>query len=253
MAKTISASIKQALTDRRFLVAVLVVIVLLGLSSVQTLIEALRISEVLETNFHHRVIMDALSSDAMTMALPIVVALPFTTSVVDDLKSGFIKEYLPRTSSDAYIAGRTIACVISGGTALCLGVCFAYFVAALALLPIEAAADGIWLIDVLSELWGKLMLCFVSGGFWSMVGMLLATLTGSRYMAYASPFILYYVLIILYERYFDNLYVFYPKEWINPSELWTFGNIGVIVLVSELTVIAVLCFWRTAQRRLAQI
>ncbi len=253
MVKTISASVRQALTGRSFLLAVAAVIVLLLLSSVQDLMKALRETGLLEANLHHKSIMESLRSETMIMALPIMAALPFTASVVNDFKSGFIKEYLPRTSANAYIAGKTIACIFSGGAVLIIGACLAYFLAALVLTPMEAAAEGIKLTDTLSELFSQLLLCGVSGGFWSIIGMLLATITSSRYMAYSSPFILYYVHIILYERYFDNLYVFYPKEWINPSEMWVFGNISVIVFVFELTIIAVLCFWNVVKRRLAQI
>ena len=39
--------------------------------------------------------LNALTSDAMTLALPIIAALPFTSSFIDDIKSGFVKEYLP--------------------------------------------------------------------------------------------------------------------------------------------------------------
>ena len=81
--------------------------------------------------------------------------------------------------------------------------------------------------------------------------MLFATLTMSRYMAYASPFVIYYVLIILYERYFDFLYIFYPKEWLNPSPLWEYGNAGVLLVVGELTLIAGVLAARAGRRRIA--
>ena len=37
------------------------------------------------------------------------------------------------------------------------------------------------------ELMGKVLLFFCSGAFWSLVGLTFATLTSSKYMAYASP------------------------------------------------------------------
>ena len=75
----------------------------------------------------------------------------------------------------------------------------------------------------------------------------------SKYMAYASPFILYYVLIILNERYFENLYVLYPKEWLFPSDAWVMGGFGVILLLVELTAIVSLAFAITAKRRLSNV
>ena len=94
---------------------------------------------------------------------------------------------------------------------------------------------------------------FLSGALWSLCGLTLATMTCSKYMAYASPFIIYYVLIILYERYFDQFYVFYPKEWINPSSKWILGDWGVIMLLLGLMVAIGATFYYTVKRRISQL
>jgi hypothetical protein len=94
---------------------------------------------------------------------------------------------------------------------------------------------------------------FLSGAFWSLLGFTFAAFTMSKYMAYASPFIMYYVLIILHERYFGELYVFYPKEWLFPTEGWMLGNFGVILLLAELTAVVCLAFTIIAKRRLGNV
>ena len=165
-----------------------------------------------------------------------------------------VKAYLPRTTTNGYIFGKLSACVLSGGVVLALGILAAYGISALLFTPMEAVpAEGAEAPAYFAELMGKVLLFFCSGAFWSLVGLLFATLTGSKYMAYASPFVIYYVLIILYERYFDTLYVLYPKEWLMPSNRWYFGNLSVAVWVGELIVIASLCFYPAAKRRLKQI
>lgn len=213
--------------------------------------DAFSSEKLLMGGFHHSFVMDALSSDGMMLALPILSALPFTSSMVDDVKCGFIKEYLPRTTVTGYIIGKVVACILSGGLVFVVGILAAYGISALIFTPLEAA--GAEVASNMEALLGKILLFFVSGGFWAMVGMLFATLTESKYMAYASPFVFCYVMIILYERYFDTLYVFYPKEWITPSERWIFGNASVILFLSELIVITALCFAIAARRRLSQI
>lgn len=45
----------------------------------------------------------------------------------------------------------------------------------------------------------------------SLIGMLFSVLTASRYMAYASPFVLEYTLIILHERYLKKA-VYHKSE-----------------------------------------
>ena len=147
-----------------------------------------------------------------------------------------------------------MACAVSGGLVLTLGIFIAYGFAALLFLPMEAFPQS----DAeIPNYFGRLMetalMFFASGAFWSLVGLTFATLTNSKYMAYASPFVLFYVLIILYERYFDKLFVLYPREWLNPSSRWMFGRVGVAVLLIEFSVLMALAFAYAAKRRLGRI
>lgn len=253
--RTIRSNIHQALTGRGFPVAVLGAALVLLLSSIERIIAGFRAPDLLSFGYHNDLIEQALAGDAMTLALPILAALPYTASLVEDIKSGFYKAYLPRTTIVDYLAGKVLACALAGGLALLAGVALAWGVCALMFLPKElppASVDALGnSLRYVSPIWGKLLLAFASGGFWAVLGMLFATLTMSRYMAYASPFVIYYVLIILYERYFDFLYIFYPKEWLNPSPLWEYGNAGVLLVVGELTLIAGVLAARAGRRHIA--
>lgn len=254
MTKAIPGAIRQAVSGKGMYIGILSATVVLLLSTVQDVLLAFRSEELLQNGFHHTCIMNALASDAMTLTLPIIAALPFTSSFIDDIKSGFVKEYLPRTTKSGYLLGKIFGSLVSGGLAVSLGVLLGYLVAALVFSPMEAALEpGAAARPYFEELMGKALLFFCSGAFWSLVGLTLATLTNSKYMAYASPFVLYYVLIILYERYFDTLYVLYPKEWTNPSAFWMWGNAGVVLLLLELSIISGLLFFHAAKRRLEQI
>lgn len=254
MTKAISGAIRQAVSGKGMYIGILSATVVLLLSTVQDVLLAFRSEELLQNGFHHTCVMNALASDAMTLTLPIIAALPFTSSFIDDIKSGFVKEYLPRTTKSGYLLGKIFGSLVSGGLSVSLGVLLGYLVAALVFSPMEAALEpGAAARPYFEELMGKALLFFCSGAFWSLVGLTLATLTNSKYMAYASPFVLYYVLIILYERYFDTLYVLYPKEWTNPSAFWMWGNAGVVLLLLELSIISGLLFFHAAKRRLEQI
>ena len=61
----------------------------------------------LSPGYHSDLIMGALSSEAMALALPILAALPYTASFIDDVKSGFIKEYLPRITEPFYMVDKS--------------------------------------------------------------------------------------------------------------------------------------------------
>ena len=54
-------------------------------------------------------------------------------------------------------------------------------------------------------------------------------------MAYASPFVFYYVLIILHDRYLKDIYILNPREWISPTDtLWVWGIWGSVLWMAEL-------------------
>lgn len=252
--RSILSNLRQVLLSRGFLTAMLGTVGIVILSSLDGITTAFRSKNLQEYGLHAELLLNALSSETMILALPILCSLPYTTSFVDDIKSGFIKEYLPRTTIRHYLANKICVCGLSGGLSLSLGILIAYSILVLLFTPIEAEpirnADAPVYIALIMC---KVILFFGSGSFWAIVGMLFATLTKSKYMAYASPFVTYYILIILYERYIDSLYILYPKEWILPSDVWVFDSWGVVILILELTAIVSLFFCIAAKRRLQSI
>ena len=142
MKKALRASLRQAILSRGFVIAVACTALVLFLSSVQDILTGFRSEQLLSPGFHSDLIMSALSSEAMALVLPILCALPYTASFLDDVKSGFIKEYLPRTTVARYIAGKAVACAVSGGLVLALGIFLAYGFAALTFLPMEAVPQS---------------------------------------------------------------------------------------------------------------
>jgi len=254
MKRAIFAGLRQAIFSRGFIISAAGTALILLLSSVQGILAGFRSAELLSPGFHSDLVMSALSSEAMALTLPILCALPYTASFIDDVKSGFIKEYLPRTTVSRYIAGKAAGCAVSGGLTLSLGIFITYGFAALMFLPMEAYPKaGETVPNYFGNLMETALMFFASGAFWSLTGMTFAALTDSKYMAYASPFVLFYLLIILYERYFDKLFVLYPREWLNPSSRWVFGKIGVAVLLIEFSLLMALAFAYAAKRRLERI
>lgn len=206
-------------------------------------------------NYHTQLAISAMSSESMALALPIMAGGPYTTAYVDDTKSGYIKAYLPRIGVDRYVTCKALSCALSGGLSILLGAVISHIILALLLLPMEAAptvVSGVDKVKSISPIWCKFALLFASGCFWSMVGLMLASVTKSRYMAYIGPFVVCYMLIILYERYFDFLYVLYPREWLNPSDKWVLGAWGVAILLIVLTGVLGCIFAYWARRQLVQ-
>lgn len=265
--KIIKSDIKRALTSWGFWAgsAGMIIAILIGASEAIVPVIQKGIGEGLPEGFHAQTLLTALSSDIMLLSVPILCALPFTSAFVDDYKSGFIKQYLPRSGRGSYIKGKLVATGISGGLTLFLGIMFMYFVFALVFMPMElvprpvdaAVASksmetaGMQQPGYFAQILLKAFVFFLSGAFWSLTGALMSCITMSKYMAYASPFIIFYILVILNERYIKELYVLNPKDWLSPNALWPGEAWGVILILIELIFIVSLVFSLHVSRRLS--
>ena len=82
MKRAICAGLRQAILSRAFLISTLGAALIPLLSSVQGILAGFRSAELLSPGFHSDLIMGALSSEAMALALPILAALPYTAAPI---------------------------------------------------------------------------------------------------------------------------------------------------------------------------
>ena len=250
MKNAISGSFRQAANIWMFLVPILTAAVIM-MNFVDPVIRIYRENGFFMDNFHVELLTDGFQSDALISFVPILAALPFGGCFVDDLKSKFARFFLIRSSYRTYIVSRIIVGFLVGGLAILSGALIAWGTTAAVLIPIEREIKGMEpaAIDGLVEI---CFLLFVNGGFWSVVGMAMSTLMESKYISYATPFVLYYLLVILYERYFSDLFITYPKTWTDPA-VWPFGCWGAAIFLLEMTLIFAFLFAYRAGRRLQQL
>lgn len=225
-------------------------IVVIALNFVDPVIRAFQ-ENLFVAGFHIDLLLKSFRSDAFSSFLPILAVLPFSGRFVDDLKSKFVRFFLIRSSYRTYILSRIIVGFLAGGLAILSGALIAWGTTAAVLIPIEREIEGMEpaAIDGLVEI---CFLLFVNGGFWSVVGMAMSTLMESKYISYATPFVFYYLLVILYERYFSDLFIIYPKIWTDPTA-WPFGCWGAAIFLLEMTLIFAFLFAYRAGRRLQQL
>ena len=145
-----------------------------------------------------------ISSDQSLLLLPLFVPLAASGNAQTELKSRFCLFLAERSGKKEYLLGKVSGAAISGG----LMTLFSYI----------------------------LTLCIVSiacmnGALWSLVGSAAAVLTKNSYLAYASPFILYYVMTMFQERYYENLYFLSPKQWAFPSYYGTAFCVFVLLFL----------------------
>ena len=168
---TISSDIRRALAGRSFIIGMAAMVLVIALSSLESIIDAARSMVPLQNGFHAQMITTALQSGWVTLAIPIICALPFTTAFVDDVKSGFIKQYLHRSGTGQYIKSKIIACGLSGGLVLFAGIIIAYALSALVFTPMELALGEMETAQpYFAQLLTASFTLFFSGAFWSLVG-----------------------------------------------------------------------------------
>ena len=251
MSVSIFAAIKQAMSTKIFLIAVLGMAGVVIISAFNDIIYAARAEELLPAGSCAEMMIRAMSGNAVLLALPLIAALPYTTSFTDDIKSGFVKFYLIRTTKAGYIASKCTAAAIAGGTVVAFGIMIAFCAAAFIFLPNEATNTAA--AETFKTAAEKIFLFFLSGAFWSCTGMTFACITNSRYMAYASPFVIYYMLVILCERYFSNIFIIYPKAWTSPEITEGLDQAGAVGIIIVLTIMMALIFALNAKKRISQI
>lgn len=223
----------------------------IAFASLETLIKIYRDPQLQQSGFHINLLISSVTSEVFAPFLAIVAVLPFAGNYIDDLKSKIIRFLMLRTSYSNYLLSRIISCFLLGGAVILIGVLASCTLYTLLFLPIEKVAPNG--ADQVPELIGHCVLLFLNGGFWAVLGMTMSTVMESKYIAYASPFVVYYLLVMLCERYFPKAYLIYPREWLNPSEKWPMGTWGVTIFLLELTALLGLIFYHRGKRRLEQL
>jgi hypothetical protein len=137
--RTTSSDLRRAFTGRGFITGVVGMVIVIVLSMLEDIINVARSIEPLQYGFNADFIKKALSSEWVTLALPILCALPFTAAFIDDMKSGFIKQYLHRAGYKPYIMSKLVSCGLSGGCVLFLGILISYALSYLVFTPMELA------------------------------------------------------------------------------------------------------------------
>lgn len=232
--------IKRALSSWGFITGIAGTVITIVISAAGQIISLMvnGVGQGLYHGFHDQIFIDALYSDVVLLFVPILCALPYTSAFVDDYKSGYTKFYLPRSGIMPYLKGKVTATAISGGLVLFIGIMTTYIVSVLVFTPMEIVPQEDMLMrSMFPYILGSACIYFLFGSLWSLIGALLASITMSRYIAYASPFILYYVLVILNERYIKNLYVLNPQIWLTEGSMWPGGNWGLALFLIELIIV----------------
>lgn len=173
-------------------------------------------------------------SELYRIGFPVLASLPYTTAWLSELKGGFLKFSLVRSGTNPYICGKIFTCALSGGLVELLPALIYRL-----LCPDEASAINLWLV-------------FFAAVFWAVVAGALSAFSKSPYIAYGGSFVIYYILVILHERYFPGLYCLYPYEWIAPKHIWLFDWQGIVLLLAGLICLMLMLYYEILRRCIAR-
>lgn len=247
--KTLRPQLWRGLS-RWFYFAIMAAIGLTCISMIQPVLHTLQQGRPFQQGYHEELFTTALSSDFLSAFLPVLAAIPLSAGYLEDIKSKFARFFVIRGGYAWYLVSIFLACFIVGGTVILMGTLCAYGLTSLVFLPLERIAENP--PDLAAQIGQQFFLLFLNGGLWAVLGMTMSTIMESKYIAYASPFIVYYLLVILYERYFPNAWLLYPKNWLEP-EIWPYGVGSAALFLLELTFLCGLVFYIRGKRRLEQL
>lgn len=234
----------RAFGSRGFLAAAAGILLTAALGVWRSALDALTDQTTQAPGFAMEMIGQALDSKYLLLAAPILAALPFTAAFVEDVQTRYIRNVLPRTGRSAYLASRVLTTGLSGGGVLVLGAAGVVGVFFLLFWPFEGRTDPLleaetaaMMMQQTRAVTERMLLLFLSGFFWASTGSLFACVTMNPHMGLCAPFIFFYVLVICHERYFPDLYIIDPRQWLYPDTLWEAGTGGAALLVTELCVV----------------
>lgn len=171
----------------------------------------------------------ALEGKVLLFLIPITAVLPMGAVYVRESSNGFLKFYITRISRMEYIGRKLIQiyaagfCIFWFAGLLLLLLCF------LCLYPLEQTGKLSW--EAVWEVLAPLLRISMMGGSLSGLSGIFAAAFRNYYMAYGLPFVCYYLLIIIRERYLPELYAVYPAEWILCGQDWGSGKGGIWVFL----------------------
>ncbi len=193
----------------------------------------------LAAGYHLSMVNKSLKSEAAVFIIPILSTLPLSGIFLEEHKSRFEKLFITRCSRKSYVFSKVLATALCGGLGILFGLLLITGVLTLIYRPMEIG-NAKETTKLLLTLLQYAITAALMGVLWASLGAFLGVINMNSYMAYGGPFITSYLLIILSTRYFQQIYVLNPREWML-REHYPAGNPwGIIALLLEVCIIIML-------------
>lgn len=194
---------------------------------------------------------NALQAQLLLFLIPIASVLPMGASYVKESSSGFLKFYITRISRIKYVRKKLLQLYGGGFLPFFLGGLCAMMVCFAVIYPFEYQGD-LSGEDIRNAIFLLFRISMV-GGVMAEISGIFAAVFRNYYMAYGLPFVIYYMMIILKERYLPDMYAIYPKEWIVCEKDWGMEGFGIWIFLLLFSIIATLLHGMALHERLREI
>lgn len=163
--------------------------------------------------------------------IPIAVALPAGENAEAELRSRFFIFSYTRSGKKEYLFSKAVGLLVSGGLMTLLAMAFLLAVSVIRFGHIPALnPEEVNVLELYSKTLFSFPRIFLNGALWALVGGLASVVSKNRYMAYAVPFVMYYVLTTFQERYYQKLFFLSPRYWATTLYYGDFFCIGVLLI-----------------------
>lgn len=248
MDRFFQVEVKRGFSSAGFYVGIFLT-ALAALSGIGELAEAARRIDYVKGNLRFiEITYQSMFSELFYFAVPITCTLGMSASYMEDVESGILRYILLRTTKRNYRRSKAVVCALFGGLSMALAVGLVLIVS-LFLCPVspeEMAHASLIDRTYFDYLFWRVFCVCLNGSFYALLGGAVSAFVNNRYMAYASPFIFYYVISTLLDAYLMKQRLFNPREWMMAGMA---SEPAVIVILVLINVAAGICYMRIMERR----
>lgn len=150
------------------------------------------------------------TSDLFLMMIPIFATLSFSPVFIEEYSNRSIRYLLCRTTRGKYYISKTLSVAVSGAAPVLIGVMVLYSVFLVVLSQDNnSGRDYSFQYYVF---FAELIILILNGAIWAILGAVFSVLTKNKYIAFAAPFIVYYILSVFQARYYPEYLILNPTE-----------------------------------------
>lgn len=170
----------------------------------------------------------SVTAESSLLFIPIAASFAAGSGIEDEMKSRYVLFSCIRVKKRNYLIGKIISAALTGGLVVLCAAIVLSAVLFLQLRNIPTIEGSNFSMGIWETIFLSFFRIFLNGSLWALVGNLISLAARNRYLTYAAPFILYYVLTVFQERYYPKYSFLSPRQWAAPVAYHNWICIGIL-------------------------